>query len=123
MLQSFFGSISRYLVLTVTVLAVLSEFARRSSSEPSHHRICRLVAASVLGPHGLHRSGTESSLTLWWRRQSRANSSLNSLLTGKIQGISSNLGPITPTRRQKPHLYQRLTGKLPYAGITGNLCS
>ena len=29
MLQSFFGSISRYLVLTVTVLAVLSEFARR----------------------------------------------------------------------------------------------
>ena len=25
-----------------------------------------------------------------------SNSSLNSLLTGKIQGISSNLGPITP---------------------------
>jgi hypothetical protein len=33
-------------------------------------------------------------LTHRWRRQSRANSSLkNSLLSVKIQGISSNLGP------------------------------
>jgi hypothetical protein len=33
--------------------------------------------------------GTDSSLTLCWRRQSRANSSLNpnSLLAGNIQGI------------------------------------
>ena len=32
MLQSFFGSISRYLVLTVTVLAVLSEFGIQTTS-------------------------------------------------------------------------------------------
>ena len=40
-------------------------------------------------PSGLLSRGTESSQTLRWRRQSRANSSLkpNSLLAGKIQGI------------------------------------
>src|SRR5215472_6328468 len=38
-----------------------------TEASPSHHCICPLVAESVPGPHGLTRSGTESSLTLWWR--------------------------------------------------------
>src|SRR5215468_9482162 len=52
MLQSFFGSISRYLVLTVTVLAVLSEFGIQTTS---------LVA--ILGAASL---GTVKELTLFW---------------------------------------------------------
>ena len=32
MLQSFFGSLARYLVLTVTVLAVMSEFGIQTAS-------------------------------------------------------------------------------------------
>ena len=44
MLQSFFGSISRYLVLTVTVLAVLSEFGIQTTS---------LVAYPGLDPGGV----------------------------------------------------------------------
>jgi small-conductance mechanosensitive channel len=47
MLQSFFGSLARYLVLTVTVLAVLSEFgirpilsAARACAKPAPSRDC-----------------------------------------------------------------------------------
>src|SRR5262252_3553805 len=55
MLQSFFGSIARYLVLTVTVLAVLSEFGIQTTS-----LIAILGAASLAV--GLALQGTLSNL-------------------------------------------------------------
>src|SRR5215469_12639252 len=55
MLQSFFGSLARYLVLTVTVLAVLSEFGIQTTS-----LIAILGAASLAV--GLALQGTLSNL-------------------------------------------------------------
>ena len=86
--------------------------------------VCRSLLAEI-------ESGTESLLTLCWRRQSRANPSLkgrNSLLAGKIQGISSirRLGSASTATKNdiKPEPY----GPIPCAseqgiicGLTGNL--
>jgi len=55
MLQSFFGSISRYLVLTVTVLAVLSEFGIQTTS------LVAILGAASLAV-GLALQGTLSNL-------------------------------------------------------------
>src|SRR6516225_4001159 len=55
MLQSFFGSISRYLVLTVTVLAVLSEFGIQTAS------LVAILGAASLAV-GLALQGTLSNL-------------------------------------------------------------
>src|SRR5215468_374355 len=54
-LQSFFGSISRYLVLTVTVLAVLSEFGIQTTS------LVAILGAASLAV-GLALQGTLSNL-------------------------------------------------------------
>ena len=55
MLQSFFGSTSRYLVLTVTVLAVLSEFGIQTAS------LVAILGAASLAV-GLALQGTLSNL-------------------------------------------------------------
>ena len=55
MLQSFFGSVSRYLVLTVTVLAVLSEFGIQTTS------LVTILGAASLAV-GLALQGTLSNL-------------------------------------------------------------
>jgi len=60
--------------------------------------------------------GTEGSRTLRWRRQSGANSSLggqNSLLAGKIQGISSTLASVARICRQNGDYNQSFTSKFP----------
>jgi small conductance mechanosensitive channel len=55
MLQSFFGSLARYLVLTVTVLAVLSEFGIQTTS------LVAILGAASLAV-GLALQGTLSNL-------------------------------------------------------------
>jgi small conductance mechanosensitive channel len=55
MLQSFFGSLARYLVLTVTVLAVLSEFGIQTTS------LVAILSAASLAV-GLALQGTLSNL-------------------------------------------------------------
>jgi small conductance mechanosensitive channel len=55
MLQSFFGSLARYLVLTVTVLAVLSEFGIQTTS------LAAILGAASLAV-GLALQGTLSNL-------------------------------------------------------------
>jgi hypothetical protein len=60
--------------------------------------------------------GTESSQTRRWRRQSRANPSLEtpiSLLAGKIQGISSDSGVQWHLMSQKNQWNQEFTGQFP----------
>jgi len=61
------------------------------------------------------RLETGSHMTLRWRRQSRANSSLkaNSLLAGKIQGTSSILASGVRITDRNYDEDQCLTGKFP----------
>ena len=58
---------------------------------------------------------TRLGRTRWWRGQSGANSSLkpNSLLAGKIQGISSILALVTCICRRNGHYNQCFTSKFP----------
>jgi small-conductance mechanosensitive channel len=57
MLQSFFGSLARYLVLTVTVLAVMSEFGIQTAS------LVAIIGAASLAV-GLALQGTLSNLAV-----------------------------------------------------------
>ena len=67
--------------------------------------------AHPAAPQPLHGS----LLTRCWRAQSRANSSLmpNSLLAGKIQGISSTLASVARICRRNGDYNQSLTSKFP----------
>src|SRR5882672_6505179 len=65
---------------------------------------------------GLRPRKSGSHRTPRWRRQSGANSSLggpNSLLAGKIQGISSTLASVARICRQNGYYNQWLTSKFP----------
>ena len=75
-----------------------------------------LIAAKRLSPVELVRAYlARFAWTHRWRRQSRANWSLtpNSLLAGKMQGISSILGSMTRQRARKRVPSQWLPGQFP----------